>query len=180
MSDIPDGFFLLNNDDYSVLLAKKDEVSIEMQALGSIVLTTNMNVQVLMKDIVEKKKRSIARIDASTVGRIFLSKMIQEAEINELSFLIRRSKVAERLTSLRNKTNEEMTIYQELLRNQNLEDRHTKVLVWKFIKTKQKEMQSKATLGLSINEVDDIDIFVGTIIVEELHWLKQYILKSIS
>ena len=72
----------LVSEDYRDLLIVAKQINSEHLAMQSIVRTTNMNPDVLLKDIRLKEQIIIARIDSTHDGLAYLDKMIEEYQDN--------------------------------------------------------------------------------------------------
>lgn len=72
----------LVSDEYRDLLLVAKQINSEHLAMQSIVRTTNMNPDVLLKDIRLKEQIIIARIDSTNDGLAYLDKMIEEYQNN--------------------------------------------------------------------------------------------------
>lgn len=165
----------LNYDDYFLLLGQRDQVNKEFDALGSIVMTANMNVEVLMQNLLEKKKRSIARIDASQVGQLYLASMLEEAPTYEIEAIVKRITTGSRVKTLREETNVVLTHYSHNVNTITLPENARKMLCWKIVETLKQKLKTKTILGLEMKGLDDSDIFVCEVILEELVWLQNRI-----
>ena len=167
--------FLLTYTDYGDLIRQRDMVSNEMEALGTIVLTANMDVQILMADMVQKKKRAIARIDASVGGQMFLNELLETAPVNELPVIVNRIKTGASITVLRGKVNTELTVFQNHLQLMGVVGKQYNVLVWKFLSKQQKLLKDKNKFDNDVSYVDEINLFATTVICEEITLLQTVI-----
>jgi hypothetical protein len=174
-----EGLYKLDFSDYPRLLALRDEVSREYDAMGSIVLTANMQVEVLMRDVLDKKRRAIARIDASSEGRKFLSNLVENGDDEELDAVLRRLRIGNKLFKRRVSLNNEICDYQKQLRGVNVSDKDFRILCARFVNTRiafLKQMNE----GFSDLEQTSIDSFVTLVLIEELEWLLIEIIKKRS
>lgn len=169
------GYFVLDYNDYSYLLGLKDKAQQDYDAMGAVVLTANMNVQVLMKDVLDKKKRAIARIDSSKEGRSFLKEQVNTSSEKELDTLLRRLKIGSMLYKRRKDVNTELINFQkQCFAVLSSPSEHT-VSVVRFVRTRKDFYYG---LSQHFTDEDDDDKFVILTLIEELDLLLKEIARS--
>lgn len=167
------GFVFLNYSNYVDLLRLRDEVVVEYNAMGDIVLTANMQVHVLMKNVLEKKKRAIARIDASVEGQQFLGSLVEQSGQDVLPKVLRRLRTGDLLNKKRQVLNRELFYYQKSLNTFGVTDRERRMLLLRFIGKRVEAYNSIAESFFVSDGVDSVDGFVFQILGEELVWLSE-------
>lgn len=165
-------------DDYFLLLKERDKVNQEFNALGSIVLTANMNIGVLMQNTLEKKKRALARIDASQVGQLHLTSILEEAPIEDIGNIIHRITLGAKVSTLRQEINNELVAYSGNIANITLPHNARRMLYWKIVETLKEKLKSKTMLLAEVKGHEEIDMFICEVVLEELIWLQTQIKKS--
>lgn len=172
-----EGLFILEFSDYPRLLALRDDVVREYDAMGSIVLTANMQVEVLMRDVLDKKRRAIARIDASSEGRQFLSHLVENGDVEELDAVLRRLRIGAKLYKRRISVNNELVEYQRQLQVLGVTGKDYRVLCGRYVFGRI-DVLKKMHEQFSELEDNSVDGFVSLVLVEELEWLLTNIVKN--
>lgn len=169
-------FFILDYSNYSFLLTLRDAATKEVKAMQRIVATANMNPEVLLKDVLEKKRRSIARIDASAEGREFLAGLVETEPSADLSKILKRLRIGSNLYKKRSILNQELIDYQTKCVEISSSVVERRVLLVRFIDSKLASLKDiliellKDESDVSINEA-----FVKTVLIEELEVLRKQV-----
>ena len=166
-------FYILHYSNYNFLLELRDKTQREFDATSVVVVTTNMDYYILMENILNKKKRAIARIDSSEEGRAFLTLLIRDGEEHELDTLLKRLRVGSRIYKRRLIVNKDLINFQTQIQELAENNKDFRILVARFISNK---IQFFKELQNNVDETVD-DIFVYSVIIEELEWLFKKVTK---
>lgn len=169
------GFFVLDYNDYNYLLGLRDKAQQDYDAMGAVVLTANMNVEVLMKDVLDQKKRAIARIDSSKEGRTFLKEQVNLSSEHELDTLLRRLKIGSMLFKRRKDVNTELIDFQRQCFSVISSPSEHTLSVVRFVKARRDFYKG---LSEHFADEDNDDKFVLLTLIEELDLLLKEIIRT--
>jgi hypothetical protein len=168
-------YFRLNDIKYSQLVSKKEEILREVEAMQVIVSAASMNPLVLMRDVLNKKKRIIARIDATDEGQKFLMDSIRsEEQWDSKRVLARRLKISKALSRQRDEINVELADYQKGWNKFSIADEQKKSILTRYIEAKVAFLTSTSEGLVSITgDIDNIAVFLNMVLIDELNETKE-------
>jgi len=152
----------------------------EGKAMETIVIIATMKPEVLMADVNSKKKRIIARIDATPEGTKFLITSIKkENDQDAIEVYKRRIQVGKDLTQHRQKLNLEFVAYQKGWDRFPLTREQKSEILSRFIEAKIKLLSSTNQSLLAVTgDKDNIIVFLNTILIDELTETQEKINKN--
>ena len=182
LSSVLSNYVTLNQCSYYELMGMKDEVLKESDAMQTIVAMATMKPEVLMADLRSKKKRIIARIDATPEGTKFLIKSLRTEPDEDAKEIYRsRIKVGKDLAKQREKINKEFVIYQKGWNKFTLTRFQRANVLNKFLNSKIDFITSTTQSLLEVtNNTDHPLVFVNSVLVDELIETKEKIEKDNS
>lgn len=170
-------FSLANINIYVILLLKRKEIYKEVEAMQAIVTLATMNQQVLMADVLAKKKRITTRIDSTPEGHRTLREAAKcNAEGLVGQEVIARLQASHRLTEVNEALDNELQTYQTGWNKFPIAATERINMLHRYLDNKI-NYYMETTIMLANTEVQQ-EAYVYEIIIEELKELQYTIFSS--
>lgn len=174
VSDKNSYFFILQPVSYQLLIVKKEEADKAYEALATIVETTNMNPDVLLRDVRFQKRKIVSVIDSTAEGKTFLISLLKSlgGNDNEKVMVSERLSLGRQISRRRKSLNKKLIKYQWELLKTPLDDKARIVSFALFLKQELKDILS--CLKTTKHETEAI---ILSILMDELNMVKQEVFQ---